>query len=74
MITSKLTSRARTTIPHSVRAALNLAMGDVIAYEIQKRRAVLTKAGSDQSFDPFLTFHEWNSEADERAYAALSLK
>ena len=34
MITSKLTSKAQTTIPQPVRAALRLAEGDELAYEI----------------------------------------
>ena len=36
MITSKLTSKAQTTIPQSVRAALRLQEGDEIAYEIKE--------------------------------------
>lgn len=35
MITSKLTSKAQTTIPQPVRAALHLKEGDEIAYEIR---------------------------------------
>ena len=34
MITSKLTSKAQTTIPHPVRAALRLQRGDELLYEI----------------------------------------
>nr|WP_245408976.1 type II toxin-antitoxin system PrlF family antitoxin [Rhizobium wuzhouense] len=35
MITSKLSSKAQTTIPQAVRAALRLKEGDVIAYAIE---------------------------------------
>lgn len=68
MITSKLTSKAQTTIPQPVRAALHLKEGDEIAYEIKENLVVLTKA-SDGPVDNFVTFDEWGSEADQKAYA-----
>jgi antitoxin PrlF len=72
MITSKLTTKARTTIPQPVRSALNLKPGDELCYEIQGRRVILAKARRKRSGDdPFKTFSEWDSEADRRAYADL---
>lgn len=72
MITSRLTSRARTTIPQPVRAALHLREGDVIAYAIERGRVVLTHARPENTVDnPFKTFSEWNSPADTEAYAGL---
>ncbi|MEA1653016.1 type II toxin-antitoxin system PrlF family antitoxin [Nitrospirillum sp. BR 11164] len=71
MITSKLTSKAQTTIPQAVRAALHLKEGDEIVYVIDGDRVVLTRAAKDQLDDPFATFSEWASEADRRAYAGL---
>jgi antitoxin PrlF len=72
MITSKLTSKAQTTIPQSVRAALGLREGDEIAYVIEPGRVVLTRAQPDKAADdPFKTFSEWDSPADTEAYAAL---
>lgn len=72
MITSKLTSKAQTTIPQPVRAALGLRTGDELVYEIEDGRVILSKArrgaGAD---DPFRTFEEWSSDADERAYGRL---
>ncbi|TWB33262.1 AbrB/MazE/SpoVT family DNA-binding domain-containing protein [Nitrospirillum pindoramense] len=70
MITSKLTSKAQTTIPQAVRVALHLREGDEIAYAIDGERVLLTRATKDHE-DPFATFSEWNSEADRRAYAGL---
>lgn len=70
MITSKLTSKAQTTIPQAVRAALRLREGDELAYEIEHGRVVLTKAKSTLD-DPFVTFDEWDSDADRAAYADL---
>ena len=71
MITSKLTSKAQTTIPQPVRAALKLREGDEIAYEIEAGRVILTRARKDQRDDPFRTFEEWNSAADRKAYGKL---
>lgn len=71
MITSKLTAKARTTIPRPVLAALKLREGDELAYEIKGDRVILTKAGKDTGDDPFRIFDEWNSDADRKAYAGL---
>jgi antitoxin PrlF len=71
MITSKITSKAQTTIPQPVRAALHLREGDELVYTIEGDRVILTKASWQPIEDPFDTFHEWSSEADERAYRDL---
>jgi antitoxin PrlF len=71
MITSKLTSKAQTTIPQPVRAALGVREGDELVYEIQGHRVLLLKRRRTPKDDPFRTFEEWDSEADRRAYAHL---
>ncbi len=71
MLTSKLTTKAQTTIPQPVRAALHLKEGDELAYEIGENRVILTKASAAMINDPFATFGEWESEADRNAYARL---
>ena len=72
MITSKLTTKAQTTIPQPVRAALRLKAGDELIYEIVDERVILTKASrGDKADDPFRTFSEWSSEADTKAYGKL---
>ncbi|MET0970037.1 MAG: type II toxin-antitoxin system PrlF family antitoxin [Tardiphaga sp.] len=71
MITSKITSKAQTTIPQSVRIALGLKEGDEIAYAIEDGRVVLTRAEHSKSDDPFATFDEWDSAADRKAYGGL---
>ena len=71
MITSKLTSKAQTTVPQPVRAALRLAEGDELAYEIEGARVILTKASDRGVEDPFGAFTEWDTEADRKAYARL---
>jgi antitoxin PrlF len=69
MITSRITSKAQTTVPQAVRTALGLREGDALAYEISDGRVILTKARPFPSDDPFAEFDEWNSEADRRGYA-----
>jgi len=72
MITSKLTTKAQTTIPQPVRAALHLQPGDELIYEIDEQRVILTKASrGGKTDDPFRTFGEWNSAADTKAYGKL---
>jgi antitoxin PrlF len=74
MITSRLTSKAQTTIPQPVRTALGLHAGDEVSYEIEGDKVVLKRArkpAADAADDPFATFEEWRSEADQRAYADL---
>ena len=72
MIARKLTSKARTTIPQPVRAALRLREGDEIAYAIAAGRVVLICAQSGTAaHDPFGTSAEWDGPADTGAYAGL---
>jgi antitoxin PrlF len=71
VITSKLTSKAQTTIPQPIRAALRLKEGDELVYEIRGDQVVLTKARVSEGDDPFRTFGEWNSAADRKAYGDL---
>ncbi|HEY2134173.1 MAG TPA: type II toxin-antitoxin system PrlF family antitoxin [Acetobacteraceae bacterium] len=72
MITSKLTAKAQTTIPQSVRTALGLHPGDEIAYVMENGRAILTRFEEHPATDhPFATFSDWNSTTDAKAYAKL---
>ena len=72
MITSKLSTKAQTKIPQPIRAALHLKEGDVLAYQIDGPRVILSKAKkSKQTDDPFRSFDEWNSAADKKAYGNL---
>ncbi len=72
MITSKLTSKAQTTIPRPIRTALELQPGDELLYKIIDGRVMLAKAHRETiTDDPFRAFEEWRSEADAKAYADL---
>ena len=71
-ITSKLTTKAQTTIPQPVRAALHLQPGDELIYEIDDQPVILTRSSrGGKTDDPFRTFGEWNSEVDTKAYGKL---
>ncbi|PIO97454.1 AbrB/MazE/SpoVT family DNA-binding domain-containing protein [Pleomorphomonas carboxyditropha] len=69
MITSKLTTKAQTTIPLPIRHALRLREGDEIAYSIEGDVVTMRKAQPAE--DPFGTFNEWDSDADRKAYRDL---
>ena len=69
MITSKLTSKAQTTIPQPVRRALALQPGDDLEYELREDGVLLRRATERNESDPFAHFDEWNSPEDEQAYA-----
>lgn len=71
MITSRLTSKAQTTIPKSVREALGLKDGDQLIYEIVDAAVLMRRAAVDLLYDPFATFSEWDGEIDPKAYADL---
>jgi antitoxin PrlF len=71
MITSKITSKAQTTIPQPVGAALHVGEGDELAYRIEGEYVILTKVKREPVDNLFGTFHEWLSEADKRAYGDL---
>lgn len=72
MITSRLTTKAQTTIPQPIRSALRLKEGDELVYQIEGERVILSKAQRKKAAeDPFHTFSEWDSAADKKAYANL---
>ncbi|HEY3919532.1 MAG TPA: type II toxin-antitoxin system PrlF family antitoxin [Stellaceae bacterium] len=71
MIASKITSKAQTTVPRSVRAALKLGVGDTITYAIEGDHVIMTKATAPTVDSPTAAFDEWSSDNDRHAYAGL---
>jgi antitoxin PrlF len=67
---SKVTTKAQTVIPREVRARLGLKAGDRLLYRMTAKGIVIEKARAE-SDDPFATFTEWGSEADERSFKSL---
>lgn len=72
MILSRISSKSQTTVPRAVRAALKIAEGDELVWQVDGDRVVLTRATMvDDAFEsPFATFTEWADELD-RAYDNL---
>jgi len=68
---SRITSKAQTVIPKAVREKLGLKPGDVVRYVFEGKRVVIERANAAVEDDPFATFTEWASEADEKAYGSL---
>lgn len=68
---SRLTSKAQTVIPKSVRDRLGLKPGDQLRYVFVDGRVVIERMKTETEDDPFATFTEWASEADDIAYKSL---
>ncbi|MEO5338629.1 MAG: type II toxin-antitoxin system PrlF family antitoxin [Magnetospirillum sp. WYHS-4] len=67
-ITSRVTSKAQTTVPMAVRAALGVGPGDEISYAIEGDRVVLTKAEpAEKEYLRALqaTLSEWSDPAND---------
>lgn len=74
-IFSKITSKAQTTVPKEVRAALGVKPGDLLVYRIAKGgKVTLAKAEPiDRAYLKAVenTLSEWASAEDKRAYDDL---
>ena len=72
---AKITAKGQTTIPQNVRAALHVAPGDLIAWEVgsdgtaRVRRVQLIDLEYLRAVQG--TLSEWTSAADEEAYRGL---
>jgi antitoxin PrlF len=66
---SKISVKNQTAIPIDVREWLKLQPGDILRYRATEDGILLDKATGDA--EPFATFSEWTSDADEKAYSAL---
>jgi antitoxin PrlF len=69
-ITSKVTSKSQTVIPAVIREKLGIGPGDVLRY-VETANGILIEKARRIEDDPFATFSEWTSEADNKAYADL---
>ena len=68
--TSKLSSKSQTVIPAAVREKLSVKPGDYVRF-IETNEGILIEKARVIEDDPFATFSEWSTEADEKAYADL---
>jgi antitoxin PrlF len=67
---SKLTSKSQTVLPRAIRRKLSVGPGDMLAY-IETDHGILIEKARVIEDDPFTTFTEWATEADDKAYADL---
>lgn len=68
---SKVTSKFQTVIPKEVRERLGLKTGDVLHFRFSEKGPVTIEKAAPTEDDPFMSFHEWGSEEDERLYRDL---
>ncbi|QQS14795.1 MAG: AbrB/MazE/SpoVT family DNA-binding domain-containing protein [Rhodospirillales bacterium] len=72
---SRLTTKGQITIPKAVRAALRLAEGDIVAFELGDNAATMRRvqtrpvSGDVEALDAQLA--EWGGGADAEAYRDL---
>jgi antitoxin PrlF len=66
---ARITSKAQLVLPKAVRDHLKVGPGDTIVFDYGPKGVRLEKASEED--DPFATFHEWASEADDEAYKDL---
>jgi antitoxin PrlF len=67
---SKVSVKSQTVLPRAVRNELGINPGDTLRYRLTERGVLIDKAPSEAD-DPFATFSEWSSAADEKAYGGL---
>jgi len=72
---AKITAKGQTTIPQDVRAALKVAAGDLIAWDVAADGTATVRRVQAMDLEYLRavegTLSEWNSAADEEAYRGL---
>ncbi|HYD87052.1 MAG TPA: AbrB/MazE/SpoVT family DNA-binding domain-containing protein [Vitreimonas sp.] len=68
-VTAKITSKSQLVLPKEVRTKLDIGPGDTLAFRIDEFGIHIEKAAAED--DPFTTFDEWASKADDEAYRDL---
>lgn len=71
----KVTAKGQTTIPKEVRAALKIAPGDLIVWEIEGEGCALVRRAQQWDLEYLRalegTLSEWASPSDEESYRDL---
>ena len=72
---AKITAKGQTTIPQDVRAALKVAPGDLIAWDVRSDGTANVRRVQPMDLEYLRavagTLGEWSSDADEKAYRDL---
>lgn len=70
-VTAKLSVKSQAVVPREVRERLGVGPGDRLRYIIDESGVRLEKDARPDQEDPFASFIEWSSAADDEAYADL---
>lgn len=72
---AKVTAKGQTTIPRAIRVALNVAPGDLLAWEAGDNGTATVRRVQPMDMDYLraieCTLSEWAGAADEEAYGEL---
>ncbi|MBU3889258.1 MULTISPECIES: AbrB/MazE/SpoVT family DNA-binding domain-containing protein [Methylosinus] len=68
---SKVSVKSQTVLPAEVRERLRIKPGDRLRYVIDDSGVRIERGAANEEEDPFATFTEWASDADDEAYADL---
>jgi len=68
---SKVSVKSQTVLPREVRDRLHVGPGDRLRYVIDDQGVRIEKGATHEEDDPFATFSEWASQADQEDYADL---
>ena len=72
---AKITAKGQTTIPQDIRAALKVAPGDLIAWEVDANGTATVRRVQPMDLEYLRavegTLTEWAGAADEEAYRGL---
>jgi antitoxin PrlF len=72
---AKITAKGQTTIPQEIRAAMHVAPGDLIAWEVAPDGTATVRRVQPLDVEYLkaleVTLSEWGSAADEAAYGDL---
>jgi antitoxin PrlF len=68
---SKVSVKSQTVVPAEVRERLRIKPGDRLRYIIDETGVRIERSAPNEEDDPFATFTEWASDADDEAYADL---
>jgi antitoxin PrlF len=67
-------SKGKMVIPRAIQTRMGLKPGDRIRYSVKGNKVEIEKLSGAENFDPFFSFTEWSSEADEKAFGHLEPK
>lgn len=68
-VTARITTKSQLVLPKEVRRELGVGPGDTLEFSVGPDGVRIEKAIVQD--DPFATFSEWSSDADEEAYRDL---